>query len=430
MWGKDRLRPAAAALVGILVGLTLGSPIRAGADSAGDKLAQEKAQQAALQQVEAQLGSGLTGALSAQQQIVESLARNEKEQGKVAAQVSAATERISALDASLERLDRQMVATRDRISSERRDLGALARAIYVQPSSILLMVAEASNLGDLITRIMDLRAAGARGLALKQRLDADLRSLDRDHAQTAKDRAAQAVQRRSLTDALDRLRTLRDQQEASNAALAGKIAQTQAELGAAKHQSASVAKAIADLLQQQPDDIDAQDMQQDWSQVHDWEQANPNEAFQASAGHSRQFRFIWPIPGGVITQPFGPTSLALEPPFQGYPHFHTGIDISAPAGTPVLAADDGLVVLVGSSQFGYGNYVVLAHAGGLVTLYGHLQQALVKPGQTVSQGQPIGLEGMTGNATGPHCHFELRIGGMPVNPAPYLPPGRPSAFKG
>jgi murein DD-endopeptidase MepM/ murein hydrolase activator NlpD len=89
-----------------------------------------------------------------------------------------------------------------------------------------------------------------------------------------------------------------------------------------------------------------------------------------------------------------------------------------------------VVALVGSSSQGYGNYVIVAHSGGLNTLYGHLSTALVKVGQGVIQGQPIGLEGSTGNSTGAHLHFELRINQAPVDPTPYLPPGQPSPFKG
>jgi murein DD-endopeptidase MepM/ murein hydrolase activator NlpD len=100
-----------------------------------------------------------------------------------------------------------------------------------------------------------------------------------------------------------------------------------------------------------------------------------------------------------------------------------------PFGSPVYAADDGIVALVGTSSSGYGRYVVIAHSGGLDTLYGHLSTALVKVGQKVNQGQTIGLEGSTGNSTGPHLHFELRINNQPINPAPYLPPGAPSGYR-
>jgi murein DD-endopeptidase MepM/ murein hydrolase activator NlpD len=147
--------------------------------------------------------------------------------------------------------------------------------------------------------------------------------------------------------------------------------------------------------------------------------------------HSKKHRFIWPEPNATITQGFGPTPFAFEPPYLSYPHFHTGLDLADVIGTPVQAADDGVVVLVGSSivggqQVGYGNYVVIAHTDGLATLYGHLALPLVKVGDKVKQGQPIGLEGSTGNSTGPHCHFELRVDGQFIDPTPFLPPG-PSA---
>jgi len=79
---------------------------------------------------------------------------------------------------------------------------------------------------------------------------------------------------------------------------------------------------------------------------------------------------------------------------------------------------------------GYGNYVVLAHAGGLSTLYGHLLRIAVKTGDIIVQGQIIGSEGSTGNSTGAHLHFELRQGATPMDPAPMLPPGAPSDFRG
>jgi murein DD-endopeptidase MepM/ murein hydrolase activator NlpD len=87
-----------------------------------------------------------------------------------------------------------------------------------------------------------------------------------------------------------------------------------------------------------------------------------------------------------------------------------------------------VVALVGVSSQGYGRYVVIAHPGGLDTLYGHLSASLVKVGQLVVQGQTIGLEGSTGNSTGPHLHFELRIKQQPIDPTPYLPPGAPSPY--
>jgi murein DD-endopeptidase MepM/ murein hydrolase activator NlpD len=136
---------------------------------------------------------------------------------------------------------------------------------------------------------------------------------------------------------------------------------------------------------------------------------------------------------GAITQGFGPTTLAFEPAMRvggiTYPHFHTGLDIAAPMDTPVQAAAAGVVALAGAETdgqghlVGYGNYVVIAHGGGMLSLYGHLDKLLVKAGQAVHAGDPIGLEGSTGNSTGAHCHFEVRVDGVPVDPRAYLRPG-------
>ncbi len=133
---------------------------------------------------------------------------------------------------------------------------------------------------------------------------------------------------------------------------------------------------------------------------------------------------------GAISQPFGPSALAFEPAvtFNGitYPHFHTGIDIAGPLDAPIHAAADGVVAIAGTEvdnqgrPVGYGNYIVLAHAGRMITLYGHLDQLLVHVGQVVHAGQVIGLEGSTGNSTGPHLHFELHVAGLLTDPAKYL----------
>ncbi|GAC1343558.1 MAG: hypothetical protein NVSMB29_16380 [Candidatus Dormibacteria bacterium] len=133
---------------------------------------------------------------------------------------------------------------------------------------------------------------------------------------------------------------------------------------------------------------------------------------------------------GVLTQGFGPSTLGLEAPrvYQGvfYAHFHTGCDFAAPLDTPVTAAAPGVVVFAGQSLnssgqlVGYGNYVVVAHANGYQTLYGHLDRILVQAGQVVGAGQAVGLEGSTGWSTGPHTHFELRHLGEAVDPMPFL----------
>jgi murein DD-endopeptidase MepM/ murein hydrolase activator NlpD len=85
--------------------------------------------------------------------------------------------------------------------------------------------------------------------------------------------------------------------------------------------------------------------------------------------------------------------------------------------------------VLGNKEIGYGKHVIVVHRNGVMTLYGHLEGWTVKPGDTVQQGQVIGLMGSTGNSTGPHLHFEVRVNDAPTDPAAYLPPRGPNDFR-
>ena len=132
--------------------------------------------------------------------------------------------------------------------------------------------------------------------------------------------------------------------------------------------------------------------------------------------------FLLPVRAAVLTQPFGCTSLEIEPWSSACPnhHFHSGIDLAAPLDTPVYAATGGIVT-IHRERGGYGLYILVTPDPQLSTLYGHLDWPLVQPGDVVVAGQAIALMGSTGNSTGPHLHFEVRIAGVPVDPLPLLP---------
>ncbi len=145
------------------------------------------------------------------------------------------------------------------------------------------------------------------------------------------------------------------------------------------------------------------------SMIKNWEQSGTLGSVNGSG------RFIWPI-HGEITSPYG----WRTHPIFGTQIFHSGIDIAADYGDPILAADSGTVIYAGWMG-GYGNAVMIDHGGGLVTLYGHNTAVLVSEGQAVDKGQVIAHAGSTGYSTGPHCHFEVRLHGETVNPLSYLP---------
>lgn len=124
-------------------------------------------------------------------------------------------------------------------------------------------------------------------------------------------------------------------------------------------------------------------------------------------------QFIWPCPGYYyISSSYG----------WRWGRNHNGVDIAGGGimGKPIVAAADGVVSLASHNAGGYGNYVMINHGSGYVTLYGHMTRYIVSPGQSVSAGQTIGYVGSTGRSTGPHLHFEIRVSGSPQNPMNYF----------
>jgi murein DD-endopeptidase MepM/ murein hydrolase activator NlpD len=138
------------------------------------------------------------------------------------------------------------------------------------------------------------------------------------------------------------------------------------------------------------------------------EQAKQDKEEQAASSNSAGFR--WPVRGRIIAG-FGPKPTGQQ---------NDGINIAVPEGTPVRAAEDGVVAYSGNELKGYGNLVLVRHATGHVTAYAHNSELLVKRGDSVKRGQVIAKSGQTGNVSSPQLHFEVRKGATPVDPMQYL----------
>ena len=142
------------------------------------------------------------------------------------------------------------------------------------------------------------------------------------------------------------------------------------------------------------------------------------QSLQAAAGApagAAPGRLAPPLAGAALTSLFGPR---VHPIF-GTARVHDGVDYGAPSGMPIRAAATGRVIAA-APRGGYGNATIVDHGGGLATLYGHQSEMFVTAGMTVAAGQVIGTVGSTGFSTGPHLHFEVRVGGVPVDPLAYL----------
>ena len=140
------------------------------------------------------------------------------------------------------------------------------------------------------------------------------------------------------------------------------------------------------------------------------------ERQEAASSITSTGSYIWPLPGYSPGSTYG---WRMHPIFNEM-RFHAGEDIGAPSGTPILAADSGVASVYPDNGNGYGNYIMINHGGGRVTLYAHMSAFAISGGATVTQGQVIGYVGSTGNSTGPHLHFEVRVNGATTDPKQYF----------
>ena len=372
-------------------------------------------------ELEKRLGGDVARALATQRKLVTAVNKAAAYEQVLTAQLTTEENRVAALQDQVAQLDKEIADLQSRIEVERQQVAALARAMYRQPASFLDIIASSGNLGQALSAAADLVVAGQRAHALQSQLQADLVRVqaDRDARQSALDQETAVLA--EVQAGLDQLSAAQGTLADLMSQLSDLISQIQAAVAGIQNQPASVTDALAQLLEQQEQDLVQQ------AEAAAWAQANVGAGLAMDAGElpagsgPSGLAFSWPLVGGTITQAFGPTSFMLEPPLGAYRHFHTGIDVSAALGAPVHAAGDGVVVAVAHTGVGYGNYVIVAHGSGVLTLYAHLLSTNVAPGERVVRTEVIGLEGSSGFSTGPHLHFEVRVNNQVVDPMRYLP---------
>jgi murein DD-endopeptidase MepM/ murein hydrolase activator NlpD len=331
---------------------------------------------------------------------------------------------VSDLDARIQAVTAQHQEVAARLQADRTQLAAVVRRLYKHQDNFFVTLVRSGGFAGL------LRVLGYSNVIVDRERDL-VRSVQADdvalqHAQTTLERSRAGKQ-----DELSKLVSIRAtlaQTISTGQSLQGQLQATIDDglgaLDAMQSDSPEMAARRARLVKMKTDSVLAQIEQAvfDQQSLQSTAKLVAVDPILATTG-----RLLWPIPHASITQGFGPSGFSFEAAYAGFPHFHTGIDLAVPLGTPVFAAADGVVLLAepmtdGSGGLvGYGNYVVIQHETGLKTLYGHLLAFGVRAGDTVKRGQLIGLVGSTGNSTGPHTHFEVRIENSPIDPLQMMP---------
>ncbi len=249
--------------------------------------------------------------------------------------------------------------------------------------SYLEVLFSATNIKDFLTRYDLLQYVVDQDMDLIDSINKHKRALD--------------IKKNDLEIQKRELVSMREVQEAQRSELAAQSGQKQELLDSVRLEKSSYEKALEELEQT----------------------SRELEALIRASQSGEQLGtgiYTWPAPGySTITSPYG---MRFHPILKTR-KLHTGVDIGAPSGAKIVAADTGKVIYVGW-QGGYGQTIIIDHGAGMSTLYAHQSKFAVSSGQTVVKGQVIGYVGSTGWSTGPHLHFEVRINGNPTDPMSYI----------
>jgi murein DD-endopeptidase MepM/ murein hydrolase activator NlpD len=318
------------------------------------------------------------------------------------AQIKAQQDLIDKTQLAIDDLDRQMrftqaSVTRLHANISVRDALLNQRLRYVDDHgsvNYVELVLTANTFNDMMNRMIGAQQVAASDRKLLDQLGLDRAAFDQTNA--------------NLTIQRGQVVALQQQLQATKADMLKNQANQKIALAQEKQLEAKLSVQYAQLVEERKA-IDAE--------VAALQQQYDAAARKAGGGSGV---FAWPEPAcgfGCISQGFGPSSFYLEPPFGGYPHFHTGIDIAAPYGSPIIAADTGIVSLY-VTNWGYGIHIIMTHGNGYSTYYGHMAGFApgLRSGQIVARGDLIGYEGSTGWSTGPHLHFEIRVNDYPKDP--------------
>ena len=409
-----------------------------------------------LRVAESQLRTALVRTGATLHEIYADQAAARREIASAARALRAVEARYAVLVAELRHLDWTLGVLESQLAQAERDLQSrqrllaqrLAEAYSAQQTTLLQQVLVADSFTDALAEVDDHLRLGNQDAELAAQIERDRAALDALRRATAANRYRTEqlrleVRRQQIAIQEHRARLIAAKQRLDRLAEATRRVQAQQHaafqrVARSREQAARLLRQqqaaedrlkahIERLVAEQQRRIAEQRRRAALAARRRGEEARRDAAAfsepQQLAGNGR---LRWPMKGWV-SQEFGCTGFGWEPPQGGCAHFHRGIDIVAPSGTPVRAAASGSVVFVGYNPYDNPNdpawIVILSHGGGLSTWYGHLQPIVprgIVEGARVSVGQVVGYEGNTGHSTGPHLHWAVVKDGTFVNPRLYL----------
>lgn len=295
------------------------------------------------------------------------------------AALNAARGRLNGIDLKIRGQQRRLAALGSQQASRSEAIGERARALYMMgPADAFQALTSATTIEEFVGRAGAIEMVNDADLLTVERLQTAKFEAQRIRAALKGQREAAAEIRDEIAQQVSLVAEIAAVKRQAHSRLAGKVGDYRGELAALEREQARILSLI-------------------------------RSRSSTSRGPISRKGFIWPFRGN-ITSPYGPR----------WGGFHTGMDIDCQTGNAIKASKAGKVIESGWGG-GYGNMIVIDHGNGVATLYAHMSRLYKSRGARVPQGQIIGACGSTGNSTGDHLHFEVRINGNHTNPRPYLP---------
>jgi murein DD-endopeptidase MepM/ murein hydrolase activator NlpD len=362
------------------------------------RIASLRAEIEAAQEQEGVLTSQLSAIVAELQAAQAAVEEAQGQLDHVEAELASEQARLDELTRQLEEQTRRLLRLQAQYRKAVAILEARVRVIYMEePPDVLSFLVSASSFGEVIDNVEFLSRIGRQDQRIALEVKTAREKAAAERAATQRTRRLQQAAVSVTSAKAAEARSVRDELAAGRDTLGSAQSLKASALGDVRHSREEYLHEVESLAAESAALADAIRAAQGGS-----------GAGSTGTGAVSASGFIWPV-NGVVVSGFG----------MRWGRMHEGIDISASTGTPIWAAAAGTVIWSGW-RGGYGNAVVVDHGNGLATLYAHASALLVGVGQSVAQGQTVALIGSTGNSSGPHLHFEVRVNGVAVDPLLYL----------